>query len=51
LDIDLCAEQSHTGGCAVVNGATEAETGGRGLKDESEPPTASLVVVFYRKKT
>ena len=27
LDIDLCTEQSHTGGCAVVNGATEAETG------------------------
>ena len=51
LGIDPCAEQSRMGDFAVIDGATEAEAAGRGVKDESEPPAAPaapLVGVFYK---
>jgi hypothetical protein len=47
---DPCAEKSDRGGCAVVDGAMEVEAAGLDLKDKRAPP-ASLVVIFYKKKT
>lgn len=48
---DSCIEHSDTrGDCAVVDGTMETDAIGRDLKDEGEPSTVLLVVVFYKEE-